>query len=367
VCSSDLFSAGFKYKAVITDSLGNPAGPQWDNLSGLNDVGATNSSFVVTTTPYTFINASSFSVPGDQRSAYSVGRRFSATVTAGTVYGTIVTSTFAGGVTTIVAQMDPTQALDAGLSSVSLGAASYLNNSNPTPNPASGSFASAASINLEIASNYGDVITGTTTITSVTLAQGQVRTLVAQTTGLTIQPGGSLVTETGRNIVCAAGDRLTFTALNGNVYVSIIRSVYPNFLAWQGAQTLSAITLTKMTLSNATTNDGGGFNTATSTFTPTVPGRYLFLFNTSATATNATGTTTQFNLFLNGAQASNSNGGTVTETYIQNTPGNISFTLQGLIDMNGTTDNVQVFNSGVTAGASVSTTGTTFIGFKIDP
>ena len=69
------------------------------------------------TTPL-YISGTSFSVVGNQTVIYSVELRIQATVTAGTVYGTILTSSYSGitGVTTVTLQMDDSEVLDSGLS-----------------------------------------------------------------------------------------------------------------------------------------------------------------------------------------------------------------------------------------------------------
>lgn len=71
----------------------------------------------------TYIGAASFSVATDLTARYTIGRRFKATVTAGTVYGTIVNSVF-GAVTTVTITTD-SGALDSGLSEVQLGPELY--------------------------------------------------------------------------------------------------------------------------------------------------------------------------------------------------------------------------------------------------
>lgn len=110
---------GAQYKLVLTDSTGVPVGYTYDNISGVNDASypqVTVSEWNLGSTP-TFVNSTTFTVPGDQRSTYQVNRRVQCTVTAGTATGTITNSTFGAGVTTIVATYDSTS-LDSGLSTV---------------------------------------------------------------------------------------------------------------------------------------------------------------------------------------------------------------------------------------------------------
>jgi hypothetical protein len=82
------------------------------------------------TTP-TFVSATSFTVVGDQRPDYHIGRRVRSTITAGTAYSRITASSFGGGNTTVTVVNDST-ALDSGLSAVSYGLLSSVNTSAPT-------------------------------------------------------------------------------------------------------------------------------------------------------------------------------------------------------------------------------------------
>jgi hypothetical protein len=70
------------------------------------------------TGPFTYISLTSFSVTSDQTEQYLSGRRIIATVTAGTIFGTIQSAVFTT-VTTVTVTWDSTQ-LDVGLSAVSV-------------------------------------------------------------------------------------------------------------------------------------------------------------------------------------------------------------------------------------------------------
>jgi hypothetical protein len=67
----------------------------------------------------TYLNATQFSLAGNQTALYSVGRRVQAFVTAGTVYGTISASAFTS-LTTVTVAWD-SGSLDSGLSEVDVG------------------------------------------------------------------------------------------------------------------------------------------------------------------------------------------------------------------------------------------------------
>lgn len=91
-----------------------------DNIVGINDTGVTSVSEWISGPTPTYISATSFSVAGDQTATFTPGRRLRTTNTAGTVYSTILTSSFGGGITTITVVSD-SGALDTGLSAVAYG------------------------------------------------------------------------------------------------------------------------------------------------------------------------------------------------------------------------------------------------------
>ncbi len=104
---------------------------QFVNIDGVNDTTTSQEEWVLSALSTTYISATSFSVVGDQTLTFEVGRRVKTVNTGGTVYGFIVSSTFAGGVTTIVIAPD-SNGLDAGLSSVSYGVLSATNHTIPS-------------------------------------------------------------------------------------------------------------------------------------------------------------------------------------------------------------------------------------------
>lgn len=109
---------GVAYKFIVHDALDQPVGISYDNVSGVPII------VTQTITQYnalgltpTYISGASFSVVGNQTGVLPVGLRVQATVAAGTAYGTIGTSVFSGGVTTVTLAMDSTS-LDVGLSAI---------------------------------------------------------------------------------------------------------------------------------------------------------------------------------------------------------------------------------------------------------
>lgn len=96
------------------------------NISGIGQ-------YILDSSTPTYIGGTSFSVLTDRTAEFTPGRRIQCVVTAGTLYGTVVSSSAGGGptITTVVLLMD-SGALDAGLSSFGLGMISPSNNNLPT-------------------------------------------------------------------------------------------------------------------------------------------------------------------------------------------------------------------------------------------
>lgn len=129
---------GQAYKYVVTDSTGASVGYTLDSIVGINDaayVVGTPSEWNQAGTP-TYISATSFSLGGDQTAIFKQYRRIKSTNTGGIGYATVVSSTYALGITTIVVTND-SLVLDAGLALVYYG----LNNSSPQSLPANVAFA----------------------------------------------------------------------------------------------------------------------------------------------------------------------------------------------------------------------------------
>lgn len=95
-----------------------PSGAQWVSYSGA----------------VTWINGTSFKATGaDVTTTFSAGRRVRSSNTAGTVYSTVLSSTFASGDTTVTLINDGTSALDSGFASPAYGILSYSNPSYLDP------------------------------------------------------------------------------------------------------------------------------------------------------------------------------------------------------------------------------------------
>ena len=119
---------GTAYKLVLTDSVGVT---QWtiDNVTGVTVSTPAQSEWETLATTPTYINATQFTVPGDQTTALHVGRRVRLPCTGGVRYGVVTVSAFTT-LTTVTVELD-SGALDAGLSGVSVGILSAANSSMP--------------------------------------------------------------------------------------------------------------------------------------------------------------------------------------------------------------------------------------------
>lgn len=118
------WDASLIYKVVLAPSTDTdpPTNPVWtvDNLQGMNSGSGTtaaNEWVLYSASAIAFVNASSFTLVGNQTLTFHIGRRLQLMTSAGFVYGRITNSVFAAS-TTITVQMDGSQVLDSGLSAV---------------------------------------------------------------------------------------------------------------------------------------------------------------------------------------------------------------------------------------------------------
>jgi hypothetical protein len=126
---------------------------------------------------------------------------------------------------------DPSQALDSGLSAVSYGLVSATNPSIPWISVGAdtvSTVASAATVNLDNDGKEYQKVSGTTSITAITLAQSKQCT-VQFTGALTLTNGASLILPGAANITTAAGDVAIFRGEAAGVVrcVSFMRAASP--------------------------------------------------------------------------------------------------------------------------------------------
>lgn len=120
---------GRSYKFVITDAS-DVVLQTIDDITGINDLTSGVDQWVTYQNEPTYINATSFSVEGDQTGTFQANRRIRSANTGGTVYSSISASTYdiVTGLTTVTVTND-SGSLDSGLASVSYG---LLSNTNPS-------------------------------------------------------------------------------------------------------------------------------------------------------------------------------------------------------------------------------------------
>jgi len=161
---------------------------------------------------FTTDNSFTFDNGVDYTATFHTGRRIKASGTStGTIFGTIKTSTHSGS-TTVTVEWDGSGVLIDEALTIYIAALSKINDSLPYLNKtAKSAVASASTINLDQV--RGDLVdvSGTTSITAITLTEGQERT-VRFTGILTLTNGASLILPTGANITTAVGD---FAILRG--------------------------------------------------------------------------------------------------------------------------------------------------------
>jgi len=116
------------YKFVLQDANSNTIGT-WDNVVGINSVVTTASEWVSNNLVVTYATATTFTVPGNQTSIFTVNRRLQYFLTAGTFYGYVSASTYDGTSTTTVTIVPDSTNLNATLSAVNYG---ILNPTNPS-------------------------------------------------------------------------------------------------------------------------------------------------------------------------------------------------------------------------------------------
>jgi len=112
-------TAGSTYKLVLTDE-NDVVKKTENNVSGVNDTSVSSDEWLDSGVTPTYVSATSFTLVGDQTSAFHVGRRLRSTVTAGTTYSRITASAY-GVLTTVTVANDGSQTLDNGLSAVQYG------------------------------------------------------------------------------------------------------------------------------------------------------------------------------------------------------------------------------------------------------
>src|SRR5687767_6608998 len=91
------FTEGLRYKIIVKDSTGSVIWSE-DNLQGINDAAAAADEWIPAGLTPLYLSPTTFSLPGDQTSAFHADRRLKTSLTSGIGYHTIISSSFAAGV-----------------------------------------------------------------------------------------------------------------------------------------------------------------------------------------------------------------------------------------------------------------------------
>lgn len=126
-------TVGLTYKMILaspTDSSPPVTSIETvDNIAGINDASVTIDQWVGSGLTPTYVSAVSFTLSGDQTTAFHPGRRLKTTNSGGSIYSTIISSAF--GALTTVTVVNDSGVLDSGLSAVSYGLLTATNPSTP--------------------------------------------------------------------------------------------------------------------------------------------------------------------------------------------------------------------------------------------
>lgn len=120
-------TAGQAYKFVLTDSAAATIAT-YDNITGI--VNAPTNLWIAASTP-TYVNATQFTVSGDQTLTFVAGLRIQYTIASTQYYGSVLSSSFGAGVTTVTAQVD-VQPFTGGLNALNISQLTPNNTAVPT-------------------------------------------------------------------------------------------------------------------------------------------------------------------------------------------------------------------------------------------
>jgi len=251
---------GFAYKFVVKDA-NDVVLRTIDNITGINDTTMTPSQWVLYPGPPTYVSATSFTVAGDQTNIFQPKRRLYSLNTGGTIYSTVVSSTYGAPNTTVVLNND-SGSLDVGISQVFYSLLSAASASVPMViggDTQRVDVASAATINLTALLSTRNInITGTTSITAFTVLAGSLY-FVRFAAALTLTNNANIVTNTGASITTSSGDTCTLRATAANT-VEVL-SYVPAVLMQQATRSMVRLN---------TANGSGSTNTAIRRFANTV-------------------------------------------------------------------------------------------------
>lgn len=216
--------SGAFYKFIVKDSLGNVQNTL-DNIQGVNELIVNLDQWILSDIVPTYINATIFTLTGDQTSVYQISRRLKLSVTAGTLYGTVLSAVY-GASTTVTVKLD-SGALDAGLSSLSYGILTPDNSSFPSIIEDTRQTIVATATTTPLWDAVGKIQdwTGTPTITNLPNApQAGSQRITYPAAGTIITDNANISVQGNATYTVAAGDELRITAITTTTfYVTIQR------------------------------------------------------------------------------------------------------------------------------------------------
>lgn len=241
-----------KFVLAPSNDTDPPASPYWsmDNVSGINDTSGTSGStseWVAGPTP-TFVSSTQFTLAGDQTATFTVGRRVKATVTAGTVYGTITASAFAVSTTVTIQGA----VLDSGLSAIFYGLLDPANTSIDfyhIARQATAVLVASATTNIWASDGNSVHLSSTVTIGSFSSSPyvGARKTVIADAAFTLQNSSTTLIVPGGQNKTVSIGD--TF-----DVYADTASKMrILNYSATSGPLTVSTALATTVALNNTGT------------------------------------------------------------------------------------------------------------------
>lgn len=262
--------SGKTYKFVVTDA-NDVTLRTIDNITPINDVNAAPDEWVqYTTSAFTYISATSFSVVGDQTGTFVQYRRLKTTNTGGTVYSTISTSSYSAGATTVTVAND-SGTLDSGLSAVYYGVLSPSHSSLPN------NYVSPSNLTQKLTPGTAVASTSGTAIDFTGIPSWAVRiTLVLN--GVSITGTNSVIVQGGTSGgMVASGYTGTVVQTSTTASTAALSSGIAGTLGLVAASVLSGhVVLTRLSSSSNTWVATSIFGGENSTYIFTSAGKYAF-------------------------------------------------------------------------------------------
>ena len=219
---SIFLDVSLQYEFVVTDPTGAITYLSEDYVQIVSNTSASTISQWEPTTPLAavYVSTTSFTLTGNQTTNFSNGTRIKALVTAGTVYGTVISSAYST-FTTITVVLDNSANLDSGLTTVQYGLLSGTNTSKPvsfgnTPI----TIASASTVDLGSAPTTQVIVSGVNTIGSFGSAPIGTMRWVRFTGSLTVTYNVStMILPQAQNLIVGPGDSLLMTSLGSSSWI----------------------------------------------------------------------------------------------------------------------------------------------------